>query len=423
MNRLILIGNGFDLAHDLPTKYEDFINWYWKQIINELYIAHKEDTHQNRTLNISNNFIDIKVLVNRRNEFNTFLEENKDDITYSCINKYNLRNGFINPIFDIQFKSSFFERICNGIENKGWVDIEYDYYKLLKDYAQHHQNQVRMVKILNKGLTFLRKNLIEYLKTLKDKITSDIVISDLKDKIYAPIQVNDIAIANEDKIIDHINYWRKTENADDLEIKLKCYGLYEPFYRECLKTFNNNILQKILRNNINIEAYNMCLLPDQIMFLNFNYTETSSLYYIKKSIFSQNHIHGELKKPESVIFGYGDELDEYYKEIQNKNENEYLTNVKSIKYLESDNYRRLLSFIESAPFQVFVMGHSCGLSDRTLLNTIFEHKNCVSIKPFYHKKEDNTDNYLEIVQNISRNFNDMKLMRDRVVSKPNCDTI
>ena len=28
MNRLVLIGNGFDLAHGLKTSYADFINWY-----------------------------------------------------------------------------------------------------------------------------------------------------------------------------------------------------------------------------------------------------------------------------------------------------------------------------------------------------------------------------------------------------------
>ncbi len=28
MNRIILFGNGFDLAHDLPTSYKDFINHY-----------------------------------------------------------------------------------------------------------------------------------------------------------------------------------------------------------------------------------------------------------------------------------------------------------------------------------------------------------------------------------------------------------
>lgn len=31
MNRIVLIGNGFDLAHNLPTSYRDFINHYWEQ--------------------------------------------------------------------------------------------------------------------------------------------------------------------------------------------------------------------------------------------------------------------------------------------------------------------------------------------------------------------------------------------------------
>ena len=31
MNRIILIGNGFDLAHGLPTSYQNFIDWYWEQ--------------------------------------------------------------------------------------------------------------------------------------------------------------------------------------------------------------------------------------------------------------------------------------------------------------------------------------------------------------------------------------------------------
>ena len=124
-----------------------------------------------------------------------------------------------------------------------------------------------------------------------------------------------------------------------------------------------------------------------------------------------------------MIFGYGDELDENYKTILNKNDNEYLRNIKSIKYLEAPNYRQLLEFIESDVYQIYIMGHSCGNSDRTLLNTLFEHKNCVSIKPFYHKKSDGTDNYIELVQNISRNFTDMKLMRDRVVNKTFCEPL
>ena len=30
MNRIILIGNGFDLAHGRRTSYADFINYYWE---------------------------------------------------------------------------------------------------------------------------------------------------------------------------------------------------------------------------------------------------------------------------------------------------------------------------------------------------------------------------------------------------------
>lgn len=34
MNRIILIGNGFDLAHGLKTSYKDFIEDYWILILN-----------------------------------------------------------------------------------------------------------------------------------------------------------------------------------------------------------------------------------------------------------------------------------------------------------------------------------------------------------------------------------------------------
>ena len=163
------------------------------------------------------------------------------------------------------------------------------------------------------------------------------------------------------------------------------------------------------------------LLPGGILLLNFNYTKTADLYLKDDANVSVNHIHGELGNDKNpIIFGYGDELDEDYKRISNLNDNEYLRNIKSMRYLETGNYRNLLSFIDSDPFQIYIMGHSCGNSDRTLLNTLFEHKNCISIKPFYYKKPDGTDNYLEIIQNISRNFSDMRLMRDRVVNKTYC---
>ena len=35
LKAIIFIGNGFDLAHGLKTRYEDFINWYWTKRVKE----------------------------------------------------------------------------------------------------------------------------------------------------------------------------------------------------------------------------------------------------------------------------------------------------------------------------------------------------------------------------------------------------
>jgi hypothetical protein len=74
-------------------------------------------------------------------------------------------------------------------------------------------------------------------------------------------------------------------------------------------------------------------------------------------------------------------------------------------------------FIESGPFQIYIMGHSCGNSDRTLLKKLFGHNNCISIKPFYYQPDEGESNYIKLRNSINRNFENTSLMNDRVVNK------
>ena len=138
-----------------------------------------------------------------------------------------------------------------------------------------------------------------------------------------------------------------------------------------------------------------------------------------------NFIHGIIgnKTENTVNFGFGDEMDDDYQSIENMDKNEYLKNFKSFQYLQNSNYKQLLDFIDTNKFQVVILGHSCGVSDRTLLNTIFEHTNCRSIKVFYHRKDDGSDNYTELIQNISRHFKDKKMMREKIVNKTLCQPL
>jgi hypothetical protein len=77
-----------------------------------------------------------------------------------------------------------------------------------------------------------------------------------------------------------------------------------------------------------------------------------------------------------------------------------------------------MNFIDNADFQVYIMGHSCGLSDRVMLKSIFENHNCKSIKFFYHEQDDNGQkDFTRKCFDIALHFDDNSLMRKLVVSK------
>ena len=370
MNRIILIGNGFDLAHGLKTSYASFIDWYWGEWGKRLRSSDNKEEFDGLCLFKLNEEVKLHswayVWGWHYQRTNLLEPWNNHDVVELAKQDKNL------CVFTIT--SYFFNAICNSIEEKDWVDIENVYYDYLSDMSLESIKPA----IINKDLEIVRKYLINYLSDIQKGITEDLIQEETKEKMRAPIKKEDLSVG------------AMAQNV----------GIIYQFEQDRMKVS-----------------------PDRILMLNFNYTSLADLYLPKSRNHIVNHIHGKLAEPDSVIFGYGDELDEDYKRIVNYNDNEYLRNIKSVKYLESPNYRNLLEFIESSPYQVYIMGHSCGNSDRTLLNTLFEHRNCVSIKPFYHKWEDGTDNYLELVQNISRNFTDMKLMRDRVVNKTFCETI
>lgn len=402
MNRLVLIGNGFDLAHGLKTSYADFIYWYWEYRRNHLT--------EELTLKVSEDLLcRLECL-----EYETWLMAFMYDMELKYSEGTDVYNYIINSDKIKKEFSPFFERIQNSIETKGWVDIENEYYDLLKKYVQGDAPESD-IEELHKQLNYLQEKLVEYLCQID---ISDKIKTDIRQKIYGPFETPDISVEGWHALEKHIKYGLELDERE-WNRKLRQYGSdcysigWVDDYRK--KYGKDVIIEKDLPHEL--------LLPNQIMLLNFNYTNTVQKYCKEGAIFTVNQIHGNLKNPLSVIFGYGDELDENFKTLLSKNDNKLLCNIKSIKYLEADNYRRLLSFIESEPYQIVIMGHSCGNSDRTLLNTLFEHKNCVSIKPYYYLKDDGTDNYIELIQNISRNFTDMKLMRDKVVNKTFCEPL
>jgi len=420
MNRIILIGNGFDLAHGLKTSYKSFIDNLWETKIQYL---------KNNSQNDNDNEFDV----NRR-----ALTHNGSIIkTYKELKEFDLYHK--EEKISLKFKNDFLERISDtAFEN--WVDIENEYFDELKSILELDKSNKSGILQLNKNFRSIKNLLEKYISNeLKNKKESLDRNPDIFNKIYSYFQVEDFSKVGLNSFIDDvtielnliINKLNNTNNTTKNRIHNDLFE-YVTNKDQLGKYYVDNDKLKKLMSSPEQSSHYVDFSPSNCLLLNFNYTNTEFSYSSFRNYFIDennpkvniNHIHGELEsKTNPIIFGYGDEIGKDYALIEEVNNNDLLENVKSIRYLDTDNYKKMLEYVDSDKYQIFIMGHSCGNSDRTLLNTLFEHKNCVSIKVFYHQISETEDNYSDVIRNISRNFNDKKSMREKVVNKKYCSPL
>lgn len=364
MNRLIIIGNGFDLAHGLPTRYSDFLKWYWSKL----------------------NFLE-------RNNFGVYYYGDKIlelklynpiqncDSYHSLID--NLQNGIYRPGENYLFMNDFFMELNdNSLIN--WVDIEM-FYKNKLEKAFHSQNRTAEIKKLNAEFADVRELFEKYL--------------------IEKVQLEEETFTQNPSISKVIKGWVEGES----------------FTLKFIENLPKHLLKiESFKGRLGIDN-KFTENDDCTYILNFNYTDTVAKYISNQSKTRFNYIHGYYRNTEfPIIFGYGDESDELFPLLERANNNDYLQYTKSVSYLKKQNYTNLMNFIESDNFIVEVMGHSLAISDRTLLKTIFENENCQYIFMYYHQREDGTTDFFDKSVNISRHFSDKKMMRKKVAPEVFC---
>jgi hypothetical protein len=356
MNKLVLIGNGFDLAHGLKTKYTDFLLWY----INKAFEAFKSN----------HNYDDGLMKMFRPMNFS------REEPAFSTVKEFLERMTYLskNYGFTYGFHHPFFTSLIKKNHKNNWVDIEAHYYAEL----------TRLYKITESpnysgDLSHL-ENTVDQLNACFDLIKA--------------------------QLIEHLTEIDKGTKQINTEINKHISSLIR------------STKQQNEQNRNTIVSYKT------IHFLNFNYTSTIEEYIDKddtKDFCKINYIHGKLgDKNNPIIFGYGDEMDMHYEKIERLNSNKFLKNMKSFGYFRTSNYQDFSSLMDygNQAFEVHIMGHSCGLSDRILLNSIFEHPNCKSIKIYYHQRNETENDFFEKTQEISRHFTakGKEKMRTAIVS-------
>ena len=366
MNRLVLLGNGFDLAHGLKTSYKDFLLWYLKT---SFRTAYQDDSFADNLLEIGRDIsvatYEIKTNLNHvdklidycyQNGFDLLIENRPMTITGL--------NASFSRSFTVNVKSSFLKELLYNCKCDKWVDIENYFYTELKS-------------ILNP----------EYHESIKEE-----KLANLNDSLGSLIIQLEI-------------YFASLKPAERL-------SGYDEILSSTIK--QNEV------HGINLESEQI---PYETLILNFNYTNTIKryleFYKIKDGSISPkvNYIHGQIgSKTNRLVFGFGDELDQAYLKMEIETAVGYFQYIKSFWYFKTSNYRDLVGFIDAEPYQIFILGHSCGLSDRTMLHMLFEHANCKSIKIYYYVNEFGENNFTSLTYEIARHFKDKEEMRKKIVS-------
>lgn len=359
MNRLVIVGNGFDLAHGLKTTYIDFLSNY---LIHSLEVALlKSDSS-----GYSDPLIQIEQIAVYEFKRTISLSNLNNLETVKTIKDFTLYNGQ----YMLKVKSQLLAEIFANIEQTNWVDIEKTYSILLESYILEISNMhfrkdkiefYQKIEILNNEFDFMKNNIENYIRWIDNQ------------------------------------YAVKTEQSDKIDKLL--FG-------------------KSIRNDIDLNKDRIFVLSFNYTNLINRYVDLTKHNFQLKFIHGNIRNNGE-----PILFGHGDIKSRNYQLIIDENNVESMRFFKSMITTSNNSYESLKTFINSSHFETIVAGHSCGNSDSYVLREIINHDNCYSIKLLHYKKENGESDYHEKYSNLAYHFKNIDFSKEKILLKNDQDIL
>lgn len=373
MNMLI-IGNGFDLAHDRPTTYSDFL-----QFLNCILLAkdYQGDRSQFETC------LDIKCRSVKQYILSSF--DTRENLgTEAVWNK----NSVIQEIYECLDKNvwyEYFKKIQQHglINGKNWIDFEEEILEVINFFDHEIVNIYDSVSGLQ-GASANEK--IKYFWAL----------------FSAKIQQEKV------QIVTWFDFVGKT--YQDLQDLVRCLEIY---LDDCVAKTH------ITRYSPDIQGLQI----DSV--LSFNYTSIPTDIY--PSLTNTHYIHGCAKSDRptaenNMVLGVNEYWDDYEKDFRT-NFNCYKKFVQRIIKETKIDYKRALKFMlaehkerkqkygrlnREAPNdnQVYIFGHSLDITDGDILREVIQTEGVVTTI-FYRNKQQQSDQ----IANLSKVLGQDELLK------------
>ena len=337
---ILVIGNGFDLAHRLPTTYKDFLEFasVFREYdsVKEKFLLKFSDNYKEKREEI------LKVF--GKNLGNERKEELVKELMYLV--RY---NKWLNYFWKIS-------------EFGNWIDFETEISRIIQSLDKVRKDRDNKIKN----------------DTKRNK----------SHKIIEPLSYDE-------KVLSEALSWNKTESLEGLKQKL-INDLNE--LTRCLEIYLCNYVgEKEIKFRLpDIEEKSFdCV-------LSFNYTDTfEKIYDSEDSKIKYDYIHGKVNVNSDIekcnlILG----IDEYLEDSEEQQkDNEYIQFKKFYQRIYKKTGCKYTDWIEEAGLfisennisspehnNVYILGHSMDVTDGDILSALIKMKN-TKTTVFYHNKE------------------------------------
>ena len=353
---LLVIGNGFDIAHGLKTSYKDFLKFVcdFQKVVFENQTGW--DDKYDKTY--------IKFIIEKMNA-------NCED-----------SNKFINELKELLSNNLWIDHFQKVQIKEGWVDFEREISRIIKMIDAARKNGV--VPLANKDTAKFDSDIEVYVwEIVKNasyfgipKTTYD-SLSELKERLL--VDLNRITRAFELYLKHYV---------EDVQICQLC----------------NSKESKQIIKELNIDKV-----------LSFNYTNTyERIYGANNANVQYDYIHGKVKKDSSVkkcnlVIG----IDEYLDAPEKDFDNEYIEFKKFFQriYKKTGSYykkwfglikrnRETFSKAKGEDINIYFYGHSLDITDKDIIAELIRQKDAVTTI-FYHSREALRDQISNLVKVLS----------------------
>lgn len=364
---ILLLGNGFDLYHNLPTKYINFLNTVnFLTTTNQDEIKTIGDVFGNKELHKTDNSISASY--------------QKYSETYHTIP---LDLSTLQQLITLGRNNIWFAFLLQSFNKDiGWIDFEQEISIVIKSFEELLQSSETKILLNNRLSTPEARYFVKFFdfyldSSNQEELWSGILSVNKSYTLEYPLGSNN-QIVNKNKIVSVLRT-ALAELADGLKLYLR--------------HFVDNVV-KSLKADGKIELCKALMYTNYA--ITFNYTNTYEILYSGNQIF---HLHGNVNN--KIILGVNpDNADEigtidtsfiafkkYYQRVLYETDREYLQWLTENRNTIED--RNLL-----------IMGHSLDITDKDILFELIECATDITI--LYHNEQSKAQYIANLVRLFGR---------------------